>query len=368
MKVNDVQCMNLLALVILVGTCGCTTTKTAKLLTWRPAQFNVAGVERLAVLGFRAPSNISSVVQETALNDLQQSRFYSIVRDTRPARLEADHIPMPTEAGGLDEIVARGRQLGVDAVLVGRVRKRFDLGKEIGNLTVQVGDPKLYVTVQYYIVDVRTRTIRAQQRITRMEREEGLGQDDAMTKRIVDKLVRKCSAEMVQQITAGSDLVEVELARVNLGKGSGYIRDGNRLAAKGNWKQAAEKYLSALEVNPGSHEAIYNIGLAAEAQGRFDEAKSMFARAIRQSDEPLYRLAEARVDKTSQSFHLAQQQTRQRPRSLFEPGDRYGNRRVGPPARHFGNVNSHPQEFPNHVAGRNDPRPDVPRRDSQVAF
>jgi hypothetical protein len=66
----------ILALLTLIGFSGCGTTKTARLTAWRAAQYDVGGVERLAVLGFRAPADVASLAKEATLEKLQQSRGF----------------------------------------------------------------------------------------------------------------------------------------------------------------------------------------------------------------------------------------------------------------------------------------------------
>lgn len=306
--------MTLVAMLILGGISGCGTTKKARLAAWRVAQYDVGGIERLAVLGFRAPPEVAATVERTALEHLNKSGFYQVIQDSSASQLEAAHVPLPTEADGIRQVVARGRQLGADAVLVGRVRKRLDEGAELGNFTLRIGDPELGVMIEYFVVDVHTRSIRAKQRIVRTQSDEVFVEDRRFTARTVDDMVKQCAEEMVSQITAGSDMIQVELATLTLGKGSGYLQDGNKLAGEGEWQRAAEEYLSATQVNPDCHQAIYNLGLAAEAQGRFRDAENMYNRAIKKSDEPLYRDALTRVASAGRNYHLAQRQIAERPR------------------------------------------------------
>lgn len=359
--------MAIFAAMLLMGFSGCGTTKTARLTAWRAAQFDVGGVERLAVLGFRAPAEVASLAKEATLEKLHQSRFYQIVPEVNAGRYKATHLPLPDEPDGLHQIVSRGRQLNADAVLVGRVRKRIDDGKKIGNVTLQIGDPELAIKIDYYIVDMRSGNVRARQSVIRTQKEEGLASDRRLSDRAVDSLVKQCAEEMVSQITAGSETIDVQLARVNMGKGSSYIRDGNKLAGKGKWEEAAEEYIAAVEVNPDSHQAIYNVGLAAEAQGRFGEAEEMYRKAIMKSDESIYRDALARVSNTGNTYQLAQQQIVQRPRWRFRPGDQFGYQQTGPPAgrrsRHVnGGVPKMRHTIPNRVAHQS---AHIPQQDSQ---
>jgi len=376
--------MALVAMLILGGISGCGTTKKARLAAWRVAQYDVGGIERLAVLGFRAPPEVAASVESTALEHLNQSGFYQVIQNSNASRFEAAHVPLPTEADGIGQIVARGRQLGADAVLVGRVRKRLDEGTELGNLTVRIGEPELGVMIEYFVVDVHTRSIRAKQRIVRTQSDEAFAEDRRFTARAVDNMVEQCAEEMVSQITAGSDMIEVELATLTMGKGSGYLQDGNKLAGEGEWQRAAEEYLSATQVNPDCHQAIYNLGLAAEAQGRFRDAEHMYNKAIETSDEPLYRDALTRVASAGRNYHLAQRQIAERPRWRRQralarkpgPDHRWPEHRVGAQAGYRQNRPhlQHPPQntvphsprirpaVPNHTAVRGGYGPNVNQR------
>jgi len=308
---------SVLALMLLAGLSGCAKTKSAKLKTWRAAELDVTGIERLAVLGFRGKDDVAALTKQSTLQRLTSSRFYHVLQDR--GQYAACEVPLPTKYRGLQQIVNWGRRLRADAVLVGQAQRELDLGTQVGEFNLRVGDPKLAVAIEYYVVDVHTGSIRGRGRIAGRKTEEEFARHGGMAEHTADHFVDQCVQEMVTRLTAGSGTTQVELARMSFGKASLHIDHGNDAAAEGNWSKAMKLYESALEADPGSHEAFYNLGIAHEAQGRFAKAKQLYAKAMETSDDPLYGEALARAEKTGATYQLACRQLHHRPRGTLMP-------------------------------------------------
>jgi Ca-activated chloride channel family protein len=78
--------------------------------------------------------------------------------------------------------------------------------------------------------------------------------------------------------------------QIALGGGTAQVRQGNQAFTQGDFKEAAARYSSAREKQPGSPEPLYNLGVALYRQGNYQGALSAF-RSIRSSDRELTALA-----------------------------------------------------------------------------
>ena len=87
---------------------------------------------------------------------------------------------------------------------------------------------------------------------------------------------------------------------------TGPLYAGNRHAVKGEWPQAQEEWKKALAKDPANHTALHNMGVAAEAQGRYAEARQYDRQARDATPERMYDEALARVEKAIKDSHVAE--------------------------------------------------------------
>lgn len=292
---------------------GCTTTAT--LTTTRPAELEIRGVSRLAVLDFSGPGDLAQIARTTMITQLQASRSYWIVDGAELQRAAA--APLYDAQGRVNPLVAleaaSRRQL--DAVLLGRISHRragvHDLG---GGATLHIGDPQLTVVTEFELLDVRTGQLLAQGQ-TEATYRGPLHQDPASTRserRLQLDLAAASAAKVVAKIAPHRVPVDVELATVAFGPESGAILAGNRFARAGQWSEARQRWETALQENPDSDAAMYNLGLAHEAAHDLPRARELFEAAARTAEKARYREALARADAAQREQQTLLAQTRDR--------------------------------------------------------
>lgn len=299
---------------LLVLPFGCTTTAT--LTTTKPAELDVRGVSRIAVLDFSGPGDMAQVARTTMITQLQASRSYWVVDGAALQR--AAPAPLYDAQGRVNQAVVldAASRLQLDAVLLGGMSNRragiYDLG---GGATLQIGDPQLTVVAEFELLDARTGQVLAQGQTEASYRGE-LNQDPASAKserKIQLDLAADSAAKVVAKIAPHQVPVKVELATATFGAGAGSILAGNKFAQAGQWSEARQRWEAALNENPASDAAMYNLGLAYEAVHDLPRARQMFQAAVQAADKTRYREAIARVEATDREQQSLLAQANRRP-------------------------------------------------------
>lgn len=284
--------------------CGCSTTAT--LTTLKPAELDVRGVSRIAVLDFTGPSDLGLIARTTIISQLQGTRLYRTVDAAELQRATIAplydiqgrvHVPVALEAA---------TQMQLDAVLLGRISRRRDGVYDMGSATLQIGDPKVTVMCEFELLDVRSGLVLARGQ-TEASYQGELSSDrasDSAEPKVLQALVASSAAKVVAKIAPHPVPVDVELATATFGPGAGSILAGNKFARAGQWAEARQQWQTAVNENAASDAALYNLGLAHEATGDLAQARLMFAAAARFADKERYRQSLARVEATQ-----AEQQT-----------------------------------------------------------
>ncbi len=111
------------------------------------------------------------------------------------------------------------------------------------------------------------------------------------TDQIISGLIDQCVKEFISRISP-HEVVFVE----HLQKGdSDLVETGNKLAEAGDYGEALEYYLNAIQQVPTDHEAMFNAGVMYEKAGKLDKAGEYYDRAFRIKDEEIYIRARRRV-------------------------------------------------------------------------
>jgi hypothetical protein len=275
--------------------------------------FDVQGVDRLAVLRFAGKPEVASAVRSHVLSELEQGGFYTTV-DEGTALSLGQNVAYLGQADQLKAAMVQARDVGVDAVLAARLRGQAESGSVAGPF--QANEPSLSVELSYDLIHVPTGRILAQQTIRRDHVGEFTDELGAslVIEEVARRLAMECGSELVRQITAHPESVEILLAGSSWpASGAGLVSDGNQAAAVGDWKNAVDFWHAALKEGPTNHAAMYNLGVAFERAADHEGAVHWYSKAVAEKEAKQYQQALARAEAGLQQYHLAQVQVR-RPR------------------------------------------------------
>ena len=345
--------------VLMLGLCfaGCAPQTTLRIM--KPAAVDVSGIKRLAVLDVSSQGQAGRLAESLLTSRLWQTGFYTLVERSELERILQEHAL--NLSGVVDATTAAqvGQLLGVDAVLLGevltystedhhRVQKvkkkvwtgeyeRDDKGNIIYEKTLFGGKVKkkkyreefvnqkvlerdATVVVSFRLVDVQTGRIRATKlkshssKASVVSGEGDLPTADAM----LQQLLAQCVDEFVILLTP--HFVEI---RTRFARGDEAINRGIELAKNGLWDKAGEVWKGVVRTDPQNHAAWYNLGLAFEAQGRFQQAVQAYDRAVNLKASKLYMKALQRArEEVADHIRLKKQmEERGRPAAETEQGD-----------------------------------------------
>lgn len=275
----------------------------ARVMVLRPAQIDIAGIGRLAVVDFVGQGETGRQARAAIAARLAESRHYALVDQAELSRVQPAAFagPQPDDGG----VIQAARQAEVDGVLTGQV-----VAYNAGQDSTLTNPPT--VTLAVKLLDVRTGEVRDARQITRTYR----GREVPDRQATLQDLMNGCAAETAALITPHFDAVEVDLARQYWGNGLTAVRRGNALARDGQWDQAAVAWQAALDDNPQNHAALHNLAIAAFARGdhaqamaQLDKAIGIFADATYQANRKLLaaqqRLAQAALAQSSSRPRIA---------------------------------------------------------------
>jgi len=302
------------ALILVVVTAGC-TTRNATLQAWRPAEVDLAGVRTVAVLDVTGPSDLGRQTTEALIEQLEQAGELTVVDQAELNRVAQVSPYFQNGAPDVRAALQASRQLGVDLLVVGRLDCRINGSSELGATRLSIGSTKYDADLEWKAIDVASGRMRAAKNVAHHESTPPSESpaEDPHPQEMLGRLVRQCGQDAGRAITPHQEPVEVELAGAYWGKGASQVREGNEMAAKGDWETALRCWQLAADENPNSHAAIYNIGLAHEAQQDYEQARLSYAAALRVSQKDTYQQALARVDRAAQQQQLVVAQRRPPP-------------------------------------------------------
>ncbi len=344
-------CRVLLSLLALIPLYGCASTPQVLLTRWQPVEFDVEGVDSLAVLTFGGKGEPAERARALVLEELDARGFYTLVDEATARNLGAGSAYLGEKAL-LEQAVAEARRLGIDALLAAKLRGRLDTGAGILGGAFRTGDPIVAVRLSYDLIHVPTGRILAQQTIVREYQGELAESDgrDSMTDQVAQRLVRECTDEMVADITAHPETFEVTLADGSWGEaGSADVERGNEAAEDGEWREAIDHWHAALQANPQSHAAMYNLGVAFEQAADMEGAAGWYAKAAAENDQGRYQDALNRLEAGRQPFLLAQSQVWRTRRPAIAVERHQFVRAPGPVSHPIQNLSPHGGRMPRDV-------------------
>jgi len=322
----------------MVALSGC--AQTARLQVWQPAELDVAGIHRLAVLDFRGEGAAGQQARSELVARLWDSGFYTLAD---PTELNAVVQASAQRLDGPDEIttaIEAGRRLGVDAIIIGEVTRyrateelrrdrRLDaVGRDRGDRGDRDFDRAGAVTgVAYHnrrwseqdvsvalslrLIDVHTGQVRGQRQAAYRAGEVHSGQSYLPPlQEAVAELIQRWSRETTELLTPHLIPYEVELALPRFGPTATEIRRGNSHAIQGDWEKAAVFWEAALAIDAKCHAAMYNLALACAARFDYPRAIQLLEDAARLHPRTLYSETLSRVQRHEQAYLTAMSQKR----------------------------------------------------------
>jgi tetratricopeptide (TPR) repeat protein len=324
---------------VLVASAGC--APRAQLMVWHPAELDINGLERLAVIDFEGEQQTGKIARAALQNQLFDNKYYQLVDQAELARVR----PVLRDDGSPDLTAAldAARVMGVDALLCGQVVSynvaddlqtdhHIELGGSssksksgatsngvgFGLDSTQTLTREALVSVAVKLIDVRSGQLRAARQFAHTfngRRVNGQGELPGR-EAILTKLLNECSQDVVRMIAPHYRPQEVALARTFYGKGLKNIRDGNKLATRGNWQEAEQHWQSAVRENPQSHVAHFNLALAAESRQDYPAARQHLDAAIKQYASTDYQNFKQKLERDHQKFQAALAQAQSRPTAI----------------------------------------------------
>lgn len=328
-----------IAATLLLLAAGC--APRAQLMVWHPAELDITGLERLAIIDFEGEQQSGKIARAALQTQLFENKYYNLIDQAELARVK----PVLRNDGSPDLTAAleAARVLGVDVLLCGQVVSynvlddmqtdhRIELGGStsksksgsesnalgFGLDSTQTLTREASVSVAVKLIDVRTGQLRAARQFAHTfngKRVNGNG-DLPARDAILTKLLNECSQDTVRMIAPHYRPQEIALARTYYGKGLKEIREGNKLATKGNWAEAEQHWQAAARENPQSHVAHFNLAVAAEARQDYSAAKQHLDTAIKSYSAVEYQNFKKRLEQDQQKFQAALVQAESRPTAI----------------------------------------------------
>ena len=324
-------------LISAIALCAAGCAPRARFMAMRPAELDIGGIGRLAVVDFQGQGDAGAIARSVVLAQLAENRHYTLIDQAELARVQPAAFTqgIPGEAAAVEA----ARQAGIDAVLTGQVvsynvddhvqqdnhisiaggGSASKAGDKAGGLGIGIDSNTLHsrdasVSLAFKLIDARTGQVRDARQVTHTFEGRVVNGEGTMPGReqILNDLLRKCAQDVVASVAPHSVRVEAILARQYWGNGMNDVRRGNALARRGDWQDAEEAWRAALKNNPQNHAAYHNLAVACEARGDFDSAIENVDRALKHFAATLYHQTRTRIsaERRDHSAALAQAQSR----------------------------------------------------------
>jgi len=310
-------------------------------MVWHPAEVDIQGLERLAIIDFEGEQQSGKIARSALQAQLFENKYYHLIDQAELARVR----PVLRNDGSPDLTAAleAARILGVDLLLCGQVvsynvlddlqtEHHIELGGstsksksgsessglDFGLDSTQTLTREASVSLAVKLIDVRSGQLRAARQFAHTFNGKRVNGNGELPGRetILTKLLNECSQDAVRMIAPHYRQQEIALARTWYGKGLKDIREGNKLAARGNWQAAEQHWQTAVRENPQSHVAHYNLALAAEVRQDFAVAQMHLDAAIKQYAAVEYQNYKKKLEQDQRKFQAALAQAESRPTAI----------------------------------------------------
>lgn len=327
--------------------------KTAIKVT-KPAEIDVGGIQRLAVLDFRGPGYSGANVASVFTSKLFETGFYTMIERAELKRILEEHALSLSGVVDMETAIQAGNVLGVQGVIVGDVisyrcddrRGREKVKEKVwtgdyekdddGNIVyektlfgkvkkkkyreefvdVEVIDREANVTLSFRLIDVETGQIVASREASHSYTKKVRSGEKSLppANEILGNLGLRCVDEFVQMLAPHQVTVQTQFA-----KGNKEVNNGIEFAKNGLWDKAQSVWEEVLQNDPQNDAAWYNIGLAAEVQGHYLEAQDAYDQAVTLKPKKLYMQSLKRIRDHIEDYRKLQEQLRKQ--NLAEPAE-----------------------------------------------
>lgn len=309
-----------LSLMALVFT-GC--AHTARIQCLQPADVDISDIRRVAVLDLSGDGGevAASAVEER----LWSSELYDLVEASDVWPVAQTAATSELSDADLERLLRSAEATAIDAVLTGSVLRyecheqaAADAGAgrwwkwrdDSGNATgVQLSAE---VEVEFRLIGVDGGETLVSRRCKRSVT-EAYPESPSATERdqLLEELTQSCVDEFLAVVTPHEVPVEMRLADCPWYQPGGrLVRKGIKLARQGRWDDAEELWLKAVERNPRSDAALFNLALAAAHRHDFDTAEDYAMQALRLRHTECYTLGLEEIRRQCTAYETARQQQR----------------------------------------------------------
>ncbi|MDQ7032331.1 MAG: DUF6340 family protein [Desulfonauticus sp.] len=329
----------------------------ARLVAIRPAEVALPGVRTLAILPFKG--KYGDLVREEFYSKLDEVKHFTL-KDMRYNqaldKIQWEQIDDPRFVPAFAEIQA-------DAAIAGYVRVQIKDIKGYDHVKMQEGTgrykkvkrknlftgktewvdeeimrtvlrPVPYIirtaclTAAIKVIDLNTRKILATKQVSVNFKQKYGGKNEAQggllgilgagghtldelptPEETISELAKEAATKLVAKIAPTRYIIEVVLDK----SGPSQVKQGVKLAERGDWEDAIELWKSVLDKKPHCTAALYNLGVAYEAKGDLAsllQAKKYYTEALRYKDKDIYIEAKVRINKKIRDAQRLRQQIR----------------------------------------------------------
>lgn len=304
------MCLRLLSwsglLLFASASLGCAQYATIR--QQRPAKVNTP-IRRLAIMELQPQRQEGRQAVAALWAELQQSGRFELVPQGDLQQFAPTPLVSTDGAADQNAAIQACRRMGIDGLLIAKVRFLETDGTLYRTKTIRIGYPEVVAEIQYELIDVRSGQI-LDKHVTKSEPYKGdLNPGTPGTNaesEILSQLAFSGGAKVARVLLPYENEIKVKLAHATLGPGSSEVRQGMDAAQAGKWVEARQHWLTAVEANPRNDAAMYNLALAHEALGEFMLARRALEAAADNNPNSRTKEALERVGRAEAELRLAQ--------------------------------------------------------------
>lgn len=274
------DCARVLCGLAAIALSGC--AQHARLQVFRPADHDLVGIERIAILDFEGPQPHAQLARDAVVAEFKENRSYTLVEPAVFQKAVFQGAEVERGQGNRAATLAAARRAGIDAVLEVQLTSAALPDSPAGPWTAD-------------LIDARSGAVLAGTQLRVASAVEGSTQE-------------QLAASLVTQLAPHYEEIEVELARQRWGEGRARVAAGNALARQGEWITAAEEWEQARRANPANHAALHNLALVAEARQDYRLAFKLLDQAMAEFPARLYHQTRRAMEERQTTFLAAVKQ------------------------------------------------------------